>query len=104
MSSSTAPRTISPGASSRVPERTLGGASRGCSETLVTRRVWSRGDQHGMFHQVACEHGAARGFGDQQLLAVSIRAPNAIHALGIIVDTAFDQECGALADWNAPER
>src|SRR5216683_1951688 len=103
MSSRTVPRTTSAGATNLVRELVGAGATRGRRKTLVTWRGWTRGDQDGIFHQVAFEHGAARDFGDQQFLAARIRAADRVHALGVVIDTAFDQEGGALAAGNPLE-
>src|SRR6266852_4327443 len=92
-----------PMSSRTVPRTTSAGATRGRRKTLVTWRGWTRGDQDGIFHQVAFEHGAARDFGDQQFLAARIRAADRVHALGVVIDTAFDQEGGALAAGNPLE-
>src|SRR6266536_6157491 len=84
MSSRTAPRTTSPGASNRLRERAFTAATRGRTKTLVTRGAWTRRNQHGILHQIACEHGAARDFRDQQLVTARIRAADGVHALGVV--------------------
>src|ERR1700687_5279914 len=90
--SSARPTTTNPRVTSPVRERILCGAIGGRSGTLVTRCARARGDQHWMFHQVAGEHRAAGAFGDQRLLAVRIGAAKSVHALGIVVGAALDQE------------
>src|SRR6266851_6514878 len=103
ISSSAQPRPTRPVVISRARERVDTGAMRGRRKTLVTRSAWTRGGQLGILHQVAGKHRAARAFRNQQLLAVGIRVADAVHALGVIVSTAFDQEGDALAARNALE-
>src|SRR5712692_3946141 len=80
IANSAQPTTTTPIGSSRTRDRPVTGATRGRSETLVTRCSGCGRHQHRVLDQVAREHRAARSFGNQRLLAGRVGAPNGVHA------------------------